>query len=99
MITRRNPDPRFPGTLAPDQALDLPTAVAAHTTHAARAMGLHQETGRLEPGLSADFIVLDRNLFDEDVKRIHETQVRQTWFAGRLVHDTSNERKSNVGHP
>jgi hypothetical protein len=87
MITRRNPDPAFPGTLAADQALDLPTALAAHTTHPARAMGLHHETGRLEPGLSADFVVLDRNLFGGNVEQIHETQVRQTWFAGRLVHD------------
>jgi hypothetical protein len=89
MITRRNPDPAFPGALAEEQALDLPTALAAHTSHPARAIGLHRETGRLERGLSADFIVLDRNLFDGDVEQIHETQVRQTWFAGRLVHDAT----------
>jgi hypothetical protein len=89
MITRRNPDPAFPGTLAPDQALDLPTALATHTVHPARAMGLQDETGRLAPGLSADFVVLDRNLFDIPVDRIHDTQVRQTWFAGRLVHDAA----------
>jgi predicted amidohydrolase YtcJ len=86
MITRRNPDPAFPGTLAAEQALDLPTAIAAHTSNPARAMGLHQETGRLAPGLSADFVVLDRDLFDIPVEQIHETSVRQTWFAGRLVH-------------
>jgi predicted amidohydrolase YtcJ len=90
MITRRNPDPAFPGLLAPDQALHLPTALAAHTTNPARAMGLHQETCRIEPGLSGDFVILDRNLFDTPVERIHDTQVRQTWFAGRLVHDTES---------
>lgn len=86
MITRRNPDPAFPGVLAANQALDLPTALAAHTVNPAQAMGLHQETGRIEPGLSADFVILDRNLFDIPFERIHDTQVRQTWFAGRLVH-------------
>lgn len=86
MITRRNPDPAFPGVLAADQALDLPTVLAAHTVNPARAMGLHQEIGRIAPGLSADFVVLDRNLFDIPVERIHDTQVRQTWFAGRLAH-------------
>lgn len=90
MITRRNPDPAFPGMLAADQALDLPTALAVHTVNPARAMGLHRETGRIEPGLSADFVVLDRNLFDIAVERIHDTRVRQTWFAGRLVHDTDS---------
>jgi predicted amidohydrolase YtcJ len=90
MVTRRNPDPAFPGVLAGEQALDLPTALAAHTANPARAMGLHQEIGRIEPGMSADFAILDRNLFDIPVERIHDTQVRQTWFAGRLVHDTDS---------
>ncbi|MBP0461885.1 amidohydrolase [Streptomyces montanisoli] len=86
MVTRRNPDPTFPGDLAHDQALDLTTAVAAHTVVAAEALGLSHETGRLRPGLSADFIVLDRPLFDIPVDEIHATQVVQTWFAGRRVH-------------
>jgi hypothetical protein len=90
MVTRRNPDPAFPGSLAADQALDLDTAVRAHTVNAARAMGLAQQTGRLSPGFAADFIVLDRNLFDTPVERVHDTQVRQTWFAGRLVHEGSS---------
>lgn len=91
-VTRRNPDPAFPGALAPDQALDLTTAIAAHTVNAAQAMGLAGETGRLSTGMSADFIVLDRNLFDTPQDEIHATQVRQTWFAGRLVHDASTGR-------
>jgi predicted amidohydrolase YtcJ len=88
MVTRRNPDPAYPGTLAPHQALDLPAAIAAHTVNAARATGLHHQTGRLAPGLSADFVVLERNLFDVEVTDIHATRVRQTWFAGRLVHES-----------
>jgi predicted amidohydrolase YtcJ len=92
MITRRSPDPAFPGTLAAGQALDLDTAIRAHTLNAARAMGLDQETGRISPGMSADFIVLDRNLFDTPVEQIHTTEVQQTWFAGRLVHDGPSTR-------
>ncbi|MEV6785607.1 amidohydrolase family protein [Streptomyces sp. NPDC051098] len=86
MVTRRSPDPVFPGSLAADQALDLDTAIRAHTVNAARAMGLAERTGRLSPGMSADFIVLDRNVFDVPVEHVHNTEVRQTWFAGRLVH-------------
>lgn len=92
MVTRRTPDPAFPGSLAPGQALDLDTAIQAHTVNAARAMGLAQQTGRLSPGMSADFIVLDRNLFNTPVEQIHATQVQQTWFAGRLVHDGPSTR-------
>jgi predicted amidohydrolase YtcJ len=86
MVTRRSPDPAVPGALAPGQALDLDTAIRAHTVNAARAIGLDRETGRLAPGMSADFVVLDRNLFHTSVEQIHTTRVRQTWFAGRLVH-------------
>jgi hypothetical protein len=90
MVTRRSPDPAFPGSLAAGQALDLETVLRAHTVNAARATGLGQQTGQLSPGMSADFIVLDRNLFDTPTEWIHDTQVRQTWFAGRLVHDRSS---------
>jgi predicted amidohydrolase YtcJ len=88
MVTRRNPHPRFPGALNPDQALDMITALRAHTVNPARAMGLAAHTGALRPGLSADFIAVDQNLYDVPIHRIHRTRVQQTWFAGRLVHET-----------
>jgi predicted amidohydrolase YtcJ len=40
--------------------------------------------------MSADFILLDRNLFVIPIEEIHDTQVQGTWFAGRLVHDGSS---------
>jgi predicted amidohydrolase YtcJ len=87
MVTRRGVDPAFPGTLAGHQSLSLGAAIAAHTVNAARAAGLGQVTGRLSPGMSADFIITDRDLFTVPIEEIHATQVRQTWFGGRLVHD------------
>jgi hypothetical protein len=97
MITRRNPDPAFPGTLAADQALDLPTALRAHTVQPARAMGLAGDTGMLRAGLSADFVALDRHLFvaldrhlfQIPADQIHRTRVLRTWFAGELVHEAA----------
>ena len=88
MVIRRNPDPAFPGTLAPDQAVDLPTALRAHTVNPARAMGLGDRTGQLRPGLSADFIAIDQHLLDIPFDQIHPTQVRQTWFARSLVYES-----------
>ncbi|MDN3481261.1 amidohydrolase [Arthrobacter sp. APC 3897] len=91
MITRRNPDPAVAGTLNSAQALDVRQAVAAFTRHPAAAMGLQDRTGMLAPGLSADFIVLDRNIFTVDPGQIHAVQVQETWFEGRLVHDAAGK--------
>jgi predicted amidohydrolase YtcJ len=87
MVTRRNPNPAVPGALCPDQALDLATALAAHTVRAAEAIGLGEETGCLRPGLSADWILLDRHLFEIPVDQVHQTVVQETWFGGRQVYD------------
>ena len=87
LVTRRNPDPAVPGALNPAQAVTLEEAIAAFTTNPAEAMGLGAETGRLEPGYSADFIVLDRNLFEIDVDDIHRTQVLRTYFSGAVVYE------------
>ncbi|WP_461170821.1 amidohydrolase [Arthrobacter sp. Z1-15] len=91
MITRRNPDPAVVGALNAEQALDVRQAVAAFTRNPAAAMGLQERVGMLRAGLSADFIVLDRNIFSIDPGQIHTVQVEQTWFEGRLVHETAGE--------
>lgn len=91
MITRRNPDPAVVGALNAEQALDVRQAVAAFTRNPAAAMGLQECVGMLRSGLSADFIVLDRNIFSIDPGQIHAVQVQQTWFEGRLVHETAAE--------
>lgn len=88
LVTRRNPDERFPGELNPGQKLALEEAIAAFTSNPAEALGVGDVAGRLVPGLSADFIVLDRNLFEIDPAEIHGTQVLRTYFAGELVHDS-----------
>lgn len=87
IITRRDPTGQFPGEIWPEQGLDLTTALRAYTIGSAMAMGLDEETGSLVAGKSADFIVLDRNLFDIPVDMLAQTRVLKTFFAGRLVHE------------
>jgi predicted amidohydrolase YtcJ len=86
LITRRDPTGHFDGALWPEQALDLPTAIAAYTVNPARAMGLGSVTGSLEVGKSADLIVLDRNLFEIAPTDIADTKVTTTFFEGRAVY-------------
>lgn len=85
IVTRSSPLDDSPATLNAAEALDLTQAIRAFTAAPAEAMGLGDVTGRLVEGLSADFIVLDRDLFEVPTTRIHETQVLSTWFEGREV--------------
>ncbi|MBP1628147.1 MAG: Amidohydrolase 3 [Holophagaceae bacterium] len=86
LVTRRDPMGIFPGALGPEQALDLATAIRIYTLNSAKAMGLAQRTGSLKVGKSADFIILDRNLFKVPAEQIHQTQVQATYFQGHRVY-------------
>lgn len=93
LVTRRNPAGDFPGeALWPEQALDLATVIEIFTINPARVLGLGDTIGSLEIGKSADFIVLDRNVFDIPADDIAETRVLQTYFEGRLVHEREAAR-------
>ena len=59
-----------------------------HVTNGAEAMGISDETRSLEAGKSADFIVIDQNLFEVPVERIHKTRVLNTWFRGEPVFES-----------
>jgi predicted amidohydrolase YtcJ len=84
-ITRQAPrEPRTP-PLLPEQAVDLPTALAAYTIGAAQANGLAQDTGSLEAGKAADLIVLSPNLFTLPPDQIASARVLLTLVEGRPV--------------
>lgn len=74
------------GVLNADERIDRETMFYAYTLNAARTIGLEKQIGSLSPGKQADFIVLDRDVFSVDNKALHDTQVLQTWFAGREVY-------------
>ncbi|MGW4059841.1 amidohydrolase [Amycolatopsis sp. NPDC004747] len=82
LVTRADPHGR-PGALWPEQAITLAEAIEVFTLGGARACGLDDVTGALTPGRSADFVILDRNPFR--TAEVADTQVVETWFAGRRV--------------
>lgn len=87
LVTRADPHGVFPGTLWLEQAITLDEAIAAFTINAATAMGLGAETGSLEAGKSADFLLLDRNPFESPIDTLIQAHPVETWFAGRKVFD------------
>jgi predicted amidohydrolase YtcJ len=85
-VNRADPTGAFPGQLWPEQGISVAEAIHAYTLGGARAMGTDDVTGSLEPGKSADFVVLDRDPLATPADRLAETTVAQTWFAGRKVY-------------
>lgn len=85
LVTRQDPSGAYPGTLWIEQAITLDEAIEAFTINGAKAMGLDSHTGSLTAGKSADFVVLDRDPFAAPATQLVQTQVVETWFAGRNV--------------
>lgn len=85
MVTRRDPYGEHPGEYWPGEAISLQRALQIFTVDGARALQL-DGTGSVAVGKSADLIVLDRKLFEVPPGQIGDTQVRATYFRGRLVH-------------
>lgn len=89
LVTRADPLGRAPGVLWPEQAITPAEALEVFTINAATAMGLGADTGSLEPGKSADFVVLARDAIAGPAEEIVSTRVLSTWFAGREVYRAS----------
>lgn len=86
MVTRRDPYGVRPGVLWAEQAIDLATTVRIFTINGAVAAKHADLTGSIEVGKSADFIILDRNIFEIPVDEISDTQVLSTVVSGKEVH-------------
>jgi len=90
-VTRRHPRGTTEGELWPEQAITLYEAVEIYTLHGARAMKMEDRIGSLEVGKLADFIVLERNIFEIPIDDVADTQVWRTFFEGRLVYEGKAE--------
>jgi predicted amidohydrolase YtcJ len=79
-----NPD--FAKALVPGECVTVEEMIASFTIHGAYAAFLEQETGSLESGKKADFIILDQNILKIKPAEIHHTKVLCTYFAGEEVY-------------
>jgi predicted amidohydrolase YtcJ len=86
MITRQYPGKPEYGQLNPDERVDVETAIEIFTRNGTKAMEKENETGTIEPGKSADFIVINQNLLEISPQKIHETKVLQTVLQGKTVY-------------
>jgi predicted amidohydrolase YtcJ len=86
MITRQFPGKPEYGRFNPQERIDVETAIEIFTRNGAVAMEKEDETGSIEPGKSADFIVINQNILEIRVEKIHETKVLQTVLQGKTVY-------------
>jgi predicted amidohydrolase YtcJ len=95
-VTRTTPegseiyvDPDFETALTPAEDVSVEQMITSFTINGAYAAFKEKETGSLEVGKKADFIVLDQNILTIDPKQIHNTTVLLTYFEGREVYRSS----------
>lgn len=85
-VTRRGLDETTDKVFLPDELVSLPEILSAYTINGAWLGRWERESGSIEPGKSADLIVLDNNLFAIPPEQIHKTKVLWTLFKGRAVY-------------
>jgi len=84
-VTRQDTRGWPPGGWYPAEKLTREEAVRGFTLDAAYSGFMEKSVGSLESGKRADFIVLDRNIFEVDASEIADIKVLQTWLDGERV--------------
>ena len=84
-VSRQDPQGQPPGGWRPHERLTFAKALAGFTRDAAYAGFAEQRIGALEPGKWADFILIDRDISAVPAQSVYDTQVLETWVAGKKV--------------
>jgi hypothetical protein len=84
-LTRRTLDDANPNGWVPGEKITLEEALRAYTAGAAYASFKEGDRGTLAPGMLADVVVIDQDLFAIDAVRIRDAEVVYTVVGGRVV--------------
>jgi predicted amidohydrolase YtcJ len=84
-ITRMSEDGRK--TYYPAEKITIEQALAAYTTGAAFAEFAEKQKGKLEPGMLADFVVLDQDITAAQPTKVLQTKVLRTVVGGKTVYE------------
>jgi predicted amidohydrolase YtcJ len=96
-VTRATLDGKNPSGWVPEQKISLTEAVVAYTQGSAYAEFQEKVKGRLAPGMLADLVVLDRDIFKVAPETIHEARVVTTITGGRVVYEAASAAASPAG--
>lgn len=84
-VTRRDFEGR--GPFLPEQAVSVQQALYAYTAAGAYASGDEKIKGKIMPGMLADFVQMDRNLYTCPVEELLQARVLRTWIGGKCVYE------------
>lgn len=70
------------------EKMSLEALIKGFTMGGAYQLGVDDKIGSIETGKYADLIVLEKNLFEQQINDIHNNKVLLTIMDGRIVHDT-----------
>lgn len=84
-VTRQTLDGKPEGGWFPEQRLDLETSLRSYTINNAWAEGEEASKGSIAIGKLADFVVIDRNLFDIPPTQLKDAKVLLTVVGGKAV--------------
>ena len=89
-------DETMPGKTNPSQAISLEQALYIATLGGAEVLGVENDFGSISAGKYADFIVLDRNLFELEPTDIYGTQVSLTILNGEIVYHAARDGEQEL---
>ena len=85
-VTRQDRDGQPPGGWQPEQRLSAAEALRGFTSDAAWAGHDEAQVGKLQRGLRADFVVLDRDPLKVAADQLDDLKVLSTWVDGEPVY-------------
>lgn len=88
-VTGRYPD----GTPVPDveqKTITVPEAVRSYTANGAYVLGEEGTFGSIAVGHAADFVVLDRPVFDVDAMQLYDARAQRTFIDGEEVYNAAD---------
>ena len=93
LVTRQKPGGGGE-TLGAAEKITLKQAMDLFTVNSAKQMGNADKTGRIEPGMLADLIVVDRNPYEIPITEVHNINVEKTIINGEVVYNRAATSKS-----
>ena len=93
-VTRRNIQGQPEEGWIPSEKMSVDEAVKLFTKNAAYASYTEDENGTIEIGKNADFVVLERDIYQIDPEEIKTTKVDLTILGGKPVYERKTTERS-----